>query len=398
MKVLFVWDSDYPWDIRVSKICHTFIKKGTEMHLVCRNKLRKPVEEIFEGIHIHRIPFLSKKRGQLNDIYGFPLFFSPIWLTRLNNVAKSHAVDLIIVRDLPMAMAALRIGKLQKIPVILDMAECYPELLRLIWKFEPFRAANILVRNPFLADIIERFVVKKVDHIWAMIEESRNRLINKGVNKEKISIVSNTPIYERFIKASPTFPGTLQQHKDKLILLYVGFVNYSRGLDTVIESIPRLLKKNINIFCVIIGTGSAEKTLQDRVEKLDIQDNVSFEGWIDNKRVPGYILSSDICLVPHHKCSHWDNTIPNKLFDYMAAGKPVVVSDVEPMERIVSDVKCGLIFKSGNASNLAEQLSRLADQNLRKRMGENGLKAVEEKYNWSKDATVMLNSIQKVLQ
>lgn len=397
MKVLFVWDSDYPWDIRVSKICQTLIKNGEEVHLVCRNKQRKQVEELFEGIHIHRVFFLTKNFGQLNDIYGFPLFFSPIWLSRINNVARCHAVDLIIVRDLPMALSALLVGKLRKIPVILDMAECYPELIRLIWKFEPFKIANIAVRNPFLADIIEHFVINSVDYIWVMIEESRNRLISKGISSEKISIVSNTPVYERFKKTTQTFSGILKHNKDKLILLYVGFVNYSRGLDTVIESLPFLLRKHINILCVIIGTGSAEHTLKDKVKELKIEDNVAFEGWIDNKLIPEYVASSDICLVPHHKCGHWDNTIPNKLFDYMAAGKPVVASDVAPIERIVSKIKCGLIFKSGNAENLAKQLSILTDQNLREEMGKNGMKAVEEEYNWNKDLTVMLRSMQKVL-
>lgn len=398
MKALFVWDSDYPWDIRVSKICQTLLDNGVEMHLVCRNKLRRPTEELYEGIHLHRIPFLPERLGRMNDIFCFPLFFSPIWLTRIHSVAKRHAVDFIIVRDLPMAPAALIIGKTRRIPVFLDMAECYPELIRLIWKFEPFRIANTVVRNPFLADIVEKFVINNIDHVWVMIEESRNRLISKGVSSEKITIVSNTPVHERFAKAEPTFPGGMQHHQGKLILLYAGFVNYSRGLDTVIESLPLLLEKNINAFLVIIGTGSAERVLGDKVQALCIEDNVTFEGWIDNKLIPEYIASSDICLVPHHKCSHWDNTIPNKLFDYMAAGKPVVVSDVVPMERIVSDKKCGLVFRSGNAESLAEQLADLSDQNLREEMGENGVRAVKEDYNWDKDSTAMRNSLKKVLQ
>ena len=398
MKALFVWDSDYPWDIRVSKICRTLIENGEEVHLICRNKRRKQVEELFEGIHIHRVSFLTKNFGQLNDIYGFPLFFSPIWLSRINNVARCHAVDLIIVRDLPMAPSALLVGKFRKIPVVLDMAECYPELIRLIWKFEPFKIANIAVRNPFLADIIEHFVINSVDHIWVMIEESRNRLISKGISSEKISIVSNTPIYERFKKTTQTFSGILKHNKDKLILLYVGFVNYSRGLDTVIKSLPFLLRKHINILCVIIGTGSAEHSLKDKVKELGVEDNVAFEGWIDNKLIPEFVASADICLVPHYKCGHWDNTIPNKLFDYMAAGKPVVVSDVVPMERIVSEQKCGLVFRSGNAESLAEQLANLSEQNLREKMGKNGVRAVEEEYNWDKDSTAMRNSLKKVLQ
>jgi len=398
MKALFVWDSDYPWDIRVSKICHTLLQHGAEVHLVCRNKLRRPAEEHLEGIHIHRLPFLSSNLGKLNDIYGFPLFFSPPWLTRINKVAKDYKVDLIIVRDLPMAPAALLAGRLRKIPVILDMAECYPELLRLIWKFEPFKISNVLVRNPFLGDIIEKIVIDKINHIWVMIEESRQRLIRKGVAGHKISIVSNTPEHQRFQLAEPAYPGSLQKHKNDLVLVYAGFVNHSRGLDTAIEALPRLLAQNVTPFLVIIGTGSAERSLKEKVIQLGIGKNVSFEGWIDNELIPQFVASSDICLVPHYKCSHWDNTIPNKLFDYMAAGKPVVVSDVLPMQRIVQDKECGLVFQSGSPESLAEQLIKLNDQKLREQLGRNGMEAVQCEYNWSKDAAVLINSLKTVLQ
>ena len=398
MKALFVWDSDYPWDIRVSKICHTLLDHDIEVHLVCRNKLRRPVEEYSGGIHIHRLSFLPPKLGKLNDIYGFPLFFSPVWLTRINKVAKDYAVDLIIVRDLPMAPAALLAGRLQKIPVILDMAECYPELLRLIWKFEPFKIQNILIRNPFLGDIIEKIVINNINHIWVMIEESQQRLVKKGITGQKISIVSNTPEHDRFQKAEPSYPGILQKHKDDLILVYAGFVNYSRGLDTTLDAIPFLLKKGLSPFLVIIGTGTAEQVLKEKVIKLGIEENVSFEGWIDNTLIPQYVASADICLVPHHRCSHWDNTIPNKLFDYMAAGKPVVVSDVAPMKRIVLDKKCGLVFKSGTPGSLAEKLAKLKDMGLRKKLGQNGMIAVENEYNWGKDSLCLLNSLKTVGQ
>ncbi len=397
MRLLFIWDSDYPWDIRVAKICRSLLEAGVEVHLVCRNKHRRPVEEVYDGINIHRIAFLPKKYGRLNDIFSFPLFFSPVWLARINRVVKCHAIDLIIVRDLPMAPAALIVAGFRNIPAILDMAECYPEMLRLVWKFEPFRAVNFFLRNPFVADFLEKIVTRNIDHVWVMIDESKQRLLSKGVSPENISIVSNTPVSARFNQAQPTFAGALQTNKDKLILVYVGYVNYSRGLDTAIDALSCLLEQKIDVFLLIIGKGTAEVALRKQAEKLGVSSRISFAGWIDNKMIPEYVASADICLVPHHKCSHWDNTIPNKLFDYMAAGKPVVVSDVAPMERIVSHAKCGLIYKSGDARSLAAKIVELCDSGQREALGKNGMKAVQEEYNWDNDATVMLNSIKKVL-
>jgi glycosyltransferase involved in cell wall biosynthesis len=397
MKALFIWDSDYPWDIRVEKISTTLIDSGWEVHLVCRNSFRRPVEEFYEGINLHRITFLPEKLGSLNDVFSFPAFFSPIWLARISKVAKQHCVDLIIVRDLPMALTAIIVGKKQKIPIFIDMAECYPELIRLIWKFEPFKIANIFVRNPFIVDVVERFALKWADHIFVMVEESKNRLINKGISTDKVTIVSNTPVSGRFKKANPTFPGILQKNRGKLIILYVGFVNFSRGLDTVIESLADYTEINNEFFLVVLGTGSAERNLQKIVKRLSLESYVGFEGWVDNKLIPEYVASSDICLVPHHKCGHWDHTIPNKLFDYMAAGKAILVSNVDPMKRIVQQADCGLIYEDRNKDSFVAQLSRLQDPDLRKKLGLHGVKAVEKEYNWSIDSARMVNTFQRFL-
>jgi len=395
MKALFVWDSDYPWDIRVEKICTTLIESGWEVHLVCRNRSRGPVEEFYEGINLHRIPFLAKKLGSLNDIFSFPAFFSPIWLSRISKVARHYDVDLIIVRDLPMALAAIIAAKLHRIPIILDMAECYPELIRLIWRFEPFNVANVFVRNPLIVDMVERLALKWTDHIFVMVEESKNRLIKKGISADKVSIVSNTPVLARFKRANPSFPGKLQQNRGKLILLYVGFVNFSRGLDTVIESLAQFIKINNNVYLVVLGTGSAEQYLLKMVKELDLENYVGFEGWIDNELIPNYIASSDICLVPHHKCPHWDHTIPNKLFDYMAAGKTALVSNVAPMKRIVEQADCGLVYEDRNKDSFLAQLSRLQNLDLRKKLGQNGMKAVEKTYNWNNDSAKMVDALKR---
>lgn len=398
MKALYIWDSEYPWDIRVEKTCNTLIDEGWETHLVCRNKSRRPLEEIYNKLHIHRIPFLPTIFGRLNDVFTFPIFFSPVWLWRNYQIAKNLNVDVIIARDLPMALSGIIVGKLRKIPVILDMAECYPEMIRLIWKFEPFKIQNYLVRNPTIVDFIERLVLRYIDHVFVMVEESKNRLINKKFPEVKITIVSNTPIKGNFISAKASFPGNLSDNKGKLILLYVGILDFNRGLDTVITSLKEYIEINKNVYLLIIGTGNCDDYLKGLVENLSLQEFVGFEGWIDNKLIPEYISSSDICLVPHHKCSHWDNTIPNKLFDYMASSKAVLISNVIPMQRIVNETKCGMVYTDYDTQSFVSQLDTLSDTQLRKKLGQNGLHAVEKKYNWSNDSEKMLNSLLTLTQ
>lgn len=387
MNVMFIWDGEYPWDIRVEKVCDALLEAGHEVHLVCRNENHKSRFERYRGLNIHRIAALPKFMGRLNSLFTFPAFFSPVWLATLVRVARTHRCSLIVARDLPMAPAALFVRKLTGASVILDMAECYPEMLRCAWQFEKFRPANLVARNPAVADWIERFVLKRVQHTFVMIEESKERLLAKRVPPENVSIVSNTPDLSRFNNERPA-----AKESELFELVYVGLLNPSRGVDTVLQAVAQLPSTLKNFRLRVIGSGKHALSLRRLAAELRLEDRVVFDGWVENTRVPSLIAQGSAGIVPHYACSHWNTTIPNKLFDYMAAGKPVIVSDAIPTARIVKQVGCGLVYESRDPAALARAIVALADPQARSRMGAAGRAAVEQKFNWSHDRAV-LNSV-----
>ena len=391
MNILFVWDGDYPWDIRVDKICTSLIRAGHKLHITCRNLARKPVKDSFNSAEIYRLPALPKWMGPLNDALSFPAFFSPFWLWHLYRTGKKQQCELIIVRDLPMAMGAIWVARWLGVPCILDMAECYPEMLRCTWKFEGRSFRNYFLRNPRLADWVERSVMRQIDEVWVMIEESRDRLIAMSVSKEKIRIISNTPDISRFASTAQS-----RERADSIYrLFYVGLLNPSRGLDTTIKAVAKYIKKNPDFEFIIVGNGKAERQLKQLVAELGIERWIKFLGWIDNTKIPQMIANSDVGIVPHHKCSHWDNTIPNKLFDYMAASKPVIVSNVTPIARIVEETKCGLVYSDYDDDGLVMVLDRLSKPELRYELGRNGQRAVSERFNWVKEEKELLLAINQ---
>jgi glycosyltransferase involved in cell wall biosynthesis len=394
---LFIWDSDYPWDIRVEKICDTLLTNRWDVHIVCRNESRHPPEDTYRGTKIHRIGLPDWIPKWINSMITFPAFFNPLWLFRILRAIRRYQIQIVIVRDLPMALAAVAVSRLCGIPVVLDMAECYPELLRAVWKFEPVRVVNALVRNPFLADLVEQITLRSVDHTLVVVEEAQERLIRMGLDKGLITIVGNTPRHDRFIEAVASFPGSLNSQRGKLILMYVGFVNYSRGLDIVISALSRFVEHTEQVQLVLVGGGNAVESLRHLVRQLRLEDFVSFEGWVDNSIVPNYIASADVCLIPHRKCTHWNNTIPNKLFDYMAAGRSVLASDVTPMKRIMSQVQCGLFYKDDDSNDCYAHLLRLTDKSFRESLGERGKRAVVGNYNWDVDSPRLLEGLQTAL-
>ncbi|MDC0661946.1 glycosyltransferase family 4 protein [Marinobacter sp. SS21] len=380
MRIALVWDADYPWDVRVEKVASSLIKEGHDVHLICRNTDQRIRYEEIAGIKVNRLPVVVRRLRWLNSILTFPAFFNPIWLYFIWRIASQNKVEHIIVRDLPLCPAGIWVAKWLKVPCSMDMAECYPEMLRCIWKFEKFRFQNILVRNPYLADLVEMYCLKRLSKIFAMIEESRDRLIRKGVPAERVSIVSNTPslaLADSYKKAR--VPQEVFQ------IVYLGILNPSRGLDTVIEGMSVLQKQGVGCKLVVAGTGKAEADLRSLVQRHGVSESVEFLGWVTRDKVKDLFASASIGVVPHHVCGHWNSTIPNKLFDYMAAGVPVVSTNVGPMERIITHNDCGRIYTDNDPESFARTIVELGDRNLRERLGENGRQAVLKTFNWEND-------------
>lgn len=395
MVICKIWDADYPWDVRVEKVCQSLRQKH-EVHLVCRNSQRHPTYEELDGIHIHRLPFLPRNLGWLNKIIGFPAFFNPLWLLTIWRMVRRYRPTVIMVRDLPLALTALMIGRGIGIPVVLDMAENYPAMIQDLW-IKEFRLINVLLRNPAVVRLVEKICIRYVDHILVVIEESRNRLIQLGVPAEKISVVMNTPTLERFAcNDSETLISPVEKRKEALSLIYLGLLEWPRGLETAIRAVQEVRMVLPEIKLVIVGSGRDEAYFKALVTDLSLTEHVQFVGWIDYREAIALIAAADIGLVPHHATASWNTTIPNKLFDYMSMAKPVVVSNAWPTERIVMEEKCGIVFDEQDPKALGDAIMKLSEPSVRQYHGRRGKDAVTGKYNWSVDEKRLFRAIEKV--
>lgn len=393
MKVLKIWDSEYPWDVRVEKVAEALIGRGHEVSLVCRNRKDQPSFEKLDHLNVFRLPYM-KKFPACNEVMSFPAFFNPLWFLTILHVAKKQQVDLLLVRDLPLALCAIAGGNRLKIPVVLDMAEPYPEMLRLIYRFQGWKWRNLFLRNPFLADIVEKMTMRQIDHVIVVVEESKERLIRLGVSSDRISVVTNATVFGG--ESGLQMPEIYAAAPEVLKVVYLGLLGESRGLQTAIEAMPEIVRQAPQVCLYILGSGSAESLLKRLVRNKGLKNNVRFLGWVDNKNAKNYIKHADIGLIPHFSCGHWDHTIPNKLFDYMAYGIPVVASDVPPMKRIVETEACGVVFRSGDAQDCARAVLQLQNKSIRSHLGANGISAVQTSYQWKHSVGTLNNVLEKV--
>jgi glycosyltransferase involved in cell wall biosynthesis len=393
MVICHVWDADYPWDVRVEKIS-TSLSKKHEVHLVCRNSARRVRHERINGFTIHRLPALPMLFGRVQRFVGFPAFFNPVWIYMIWQTVRTVRADLILVRDLPLALTALLVGRVLRKPVVLDMAENYPAMIQDVWDSQEFSAVNMVVRNPSAVRFVERLCVRWTDHILAVVEESRDRLIAMGVSRDKISLVINTPTSSRWHRSAERHPLIHVRQSGQLVLVYLGLLERARGLETAIRAVDRVRTQGMNVRLVIVGSGIHEHDFRRLASELQLQEHVIFTGWLNYDQAIALINESDVGIVPHHATESWNSTIPNKLFDYMSMSKPVVVSDAKPTARIVKEEHCGIVVKDRNAEDFALAILRLADDSVRAEMGRRGREAVARRYNWDVDEKRLFDAIE----
>lgn len=396
MNICFVYDCEYPWDIRVEKICHYLTISSHKVSLVCRNQKAVSTYWGNDKFKIFRLPNCGK--NFLTKLINITLFFNPFWIFKIYCVVTNNKCRLILVRDLPLAASGIIIGKIKRIPVVIDMAEPYPLTVRQRRHFEKFRVSHFLTRNFLFADIYEKFVINNADHIFTVCEEAKDRLINLGARSGDVTIVRNTPELEKFRATKPCYPGILNELKNNFIILYVGIIIGGRGVDLAIKALSEVSKIRTDIKLVIVGNGRLEKEMMQLTKDLDQQETVFFEGWVENNLVPQYMSSCDLGLLPFMNSQHMNHTLANKLFDFMAVGKPILCSDVKPMKRIINETRAGYLFEAESVRSLRDKILEIAENYNLAQRGKLGLVYAKKKYNWEIDKKNMHRALIKVIK
>ncbi|GAC1648817.1 MAG: hypothetical protein NVS4B3_04910 [Gemmatimonadaceae bacterium] len=393
--IVYLRDDDYPWDVRVEKVCATLTVHGYDVHIVARNRAGAPESECRMEGTVHRMPAWRWVPRAVDAALGFPAFFNPRWLRHLRRVMRQTGALVIIVRDVPLAPAALSVARWFGCPVVLDMAENYPAMTQETWDVRRQRFVDYVVRNPRVVAAVERWCLRRVHSVLAVVEESAARVRALGVPADRVYVVSNTPPLAR--AAGPARPASTALSAP-LHLVYLGLLEIPRGVMDLIDAVALLRSCGRAVRATIIGDGRDAALFRERTSRLHIGDDaVTFTGYVERGDALELVGQADVGVVPHHASELWNTTVPNKLFDYMAAGLPVVTSDAVPAARIVRECNAGEVFRSGDARSLAVAVDRIFTLVTRVRCGEAGWRAVVARYHWERDARVLLTAIGRVM-
>jgi glycosyltransferase involved in cell wall biosynthesis len=416
MRILMILEVPFPPHPRVEKEMRTLTRVGHDVHVVAYGSAGRPDHEFVEGLGtIHRVPFPMGLRP-FRLLHGGRFLYDRYWRPRVAGIVGSLRPDALHVHDLPLARAAFAAAQRAGIPLVLDFHENWPGFMRWAAKSLPAAARHLVDFRGW--ERYEAEAVAWAARIIVVDPSNQDRLVERyRVSGDRVAVVSNVPELERLVPAierarelatrgrtdtsadggtlddAAARGGTLSDaatHRanapgsgGRLTLLYMGGLDFGRGIHTVLDAIAERRSELDGLRFVIVGKGSYAAALEQRAARLGLAGLVEFHGWQPYDRLPEYLATADIGTVPHVRDELTDTTIPNKIFEYMSAELPVLSSDCAPLTRIVETASCGLVFRSEDAASCGEQLVRLCrDAGLRRKLGQSGHEAVIREHNW----------------
>jgi glycosyltransferase involved in cell wall biosynthesis len=265
-----------------------------------------------------------------------------------------HGAQALHCHDLPYARSTLKAGRRTGTPVVLDFHENYPAALRL-WQR---RRIDRLLFSGTRASRIERCVVRQADRVVVVVDEAKDRLVRLGADPARVVVFGNAEPASLVSPSAPALPAHLH-------MVYVGGIAPHRGLETAIEAMPAVLAERPDAQLTIVGDGIGLDGLKTLASRLGLQGAVTFTGRLPKDDAMRYVEQATIGLVPHLRSPHTEATVPHKLFQYMAYGRPVLVSDCAPLARIVKETDAGAVFTAGDADSFAEAVLAFASDPAR---------------------------------
>lgn len=402
MRICMLLDDTYPEDIRVTKEVKGLLDRDHEVWILCFQQEGAPRREVVDGAQVIRRPMQQAHRGIMGLRPGLKYLLThehTAWRSAIDEVVAMADIEALHPHDLPLVKTALAAGQHHGLPVVADLHENWPEAVR---QYRTVDDVRQFVRDPsyFVSRIatpisrlkrLERSCVQRVQHVITVAPEAKSHYVEDcGVAPDRVSVVSNTVDLARFDPTNTEPVG----YGDDFVLGYVGTLGGEhRGLKPIIDAMPSIAAAIPNVRLLIVGSGSGyEAQLRKRAHERGVSDRVTFTGWVDFAEVPGYIAASDVCLVPHRSTPHTETTIPHKLFQYMALERPVIVTDVAPLARIVKETEAGLVVPDADTAALIAAVKELrGDPDMAATYGRNGRRAVEGRYNWRNDCRRLLN-------
>jgi glycosyltransferase involved in cell wall biosynthesis len=358
-------------------------EKGHQVTIIC-----SPVSYLTGRIRGERVNFLERTQEEagvtilrtytypalhktfIHRVYSFISFMISSFLVGLS---VKH-VDLVWGTSPPIfqGITAWLLARLRGVPFLFEVRDLWPA----------FAIAVGVLNNPVLVKAslwLEGFLYKHADRVVVNSPGYINHVREKGA--KKVDLVANSADVDMF---SPDGDGSefrLQNHLNHhFVVLYAGAHGLSNDLDIVVDAAYQL-RENDNIRFVLVGDGKEKKRIQAYAAEKDLH-NILFLPAVPKNEIAKVFCGADACLAILKPIELYKTTYPNKVFDYMAAGKPVILAIDGVIREVVDQAGAGKFSTPGDPMSLANVVLEMSENpDLARQMGIAGRKYVEKYFN-----------------
>lgn len=363
---------------------------GTRSYLTGERLPAPSRQQLEPGLEVLRCGVLGGRgAGTAWRTIGFLSFA----LTSLWRGLRTPRVDLVWGTSPPLfqAWSAWAVSWLKRTPWVLEIRDLWPA----------FAIEIGALRNRLLIALsraLERFLYRRADRVVVNSPGFLEHVGAAGGAAEKLVTVPNGVDSGSFDSDAASL-GLRAEHglQHKFIALYAGAHGPANDLRQVLQA-AESLKQHPGIVLVLVGDGAqkAELMAYARSHRLD---NVLFLPPVEKSGIPGVLAEADCGIATLKPLSLFTTTYPNKVFDYMAAGKPVVLAIDGVIRRLVESAGAGLYVEPGDGEALGQAVAQLqADPELARQMGRRGRACVEAQYDRKLLAKQMQELLQSVVQ
>ncbi|MEA4924852.1 MAG: glycosyltransferase family 4 protein [Syntrophomonadaceae bacterium] len=351
-------------DIRIfHKECKTLLHAGYDVTLVVQHDR----DEVVDGINIKGLEKPRNRRERMIKT-----------VKQLYDRALECDADIYHFHDPELISIGLKLKRKGK-KVIYDVHEDVPrQILSKEWV-----PASLRSMISWVVERMENFAAKRFDYIVTATPFIRERFLK--INRFTLDI-NNYPILCELYE-----PNEDWSHKEQLVC-YVGGIETVRGINEMVEAI------SLTQYFLLLAGKFESKHEMDTVVCKDGWKQVIEMGHVNRNGVKIILSRSMAGLVILHPVPNYINALPIKMFEYMAAGIPVIASDFPLWVQIIEDNKCGICVDPLNIAEISDAINWILEHPAEsQKMGENGRRLIEEEFNWEEQGSKLLKIYEGLL-
>jgi len=359
-------------DSRVQKEAISLKSAGYEVEVVAHGDIGLLSEEIIEGVKVKRFKYLNRK-SITSKYKKLKIYLS--WIREVSLYVKDFDI--------------LHCNDLNTMPIAFIVKRFYNKDVKVIYDAHEYETETVglnRVTKP-IAKIAERILIKYANRVITVSNSIADEYKRLYPFIKRPALVLNAPKYRNSVKKENIFREKFNIDRDKTIFLYQGGLDSGRGVEILLKAFIELSTKNSSAVVVFMGYGELEESIKEASQKYK---NIYFHKAVSPNILLDYTSSADFGISTIEDiCLSYRYSLPNKLFEYLMAEIPVIVSNLPEMKNLVEKYRVGVVIKDNSPKGLKEAIDKALKLN-RERLDEN-IKKVKSIYNWENQERVLLD-------